>query len=176
MKLIAVCLLILSLLAGISSAQKLPLVWIISTGGTIAEKINPETGAAVPAVSGNDLMKAVPGLAKVARIKVFELCNIDSSHMTPEIWRKLALKVNEVITNSEVKGVVVTHGTDTMAEGAFFSGINCCVKKIGCLCRRNEKRIGIKPGWPGKYYERRPASLLRRFRTLGGYGYSKQLC
>ncbi len=103
-----------------SAADKLPLVWIISTGGTIAEKIDPATGAAVPAISGADLMKAVPGLAKVARIKVFELCNIDSSHMTPEIWRKLALKANEVITNSDVKGIVVTHGTDTMAEGAFF--------------------------------------------------------
>jgi L-asparaginase len=101
-------------------AEELPLVWIVSTGGTIAERINPATGAAVPAVSGADLIKAVPDLAKVARIKVFALCNIDSSHMTPEIWRKLAVKVNELLADPEVKGVVVTHGTDTMAEGAFF--------------------------------------------------------
>ncbi|MCF8083601.1 MAG: asparaginase [Deltaproteobacteria bacterium] len=104
----------------LAQAKALPLVWIVSTGGTIAEKINPKTGAAVPAVTGKDLIQAVPGLNQVARIKVFPLCNIDSSHMTPEIWRKLALKVNTLLAGPEVRGVVVTHGTDTMAEGAFF--------------------------------------------------------
>ncbi len=123
---------LLSLLLIVPSAlpaDKLPLVWIVSTGGTIAERINPATGAAVPAVSGDDLIKAVPDLAKVARIKVFSLCNIDSSHMTPEIWRKLALKVNELLADPEVKGVVVTHGTDTMAEGAFFLELTVTSKK-----------------------------------------------
>ena len=112
-----------------SVAEELPLVWVVSTGGTIAEKIDPATGAAVPAVSGDDLLKAVPGLDKVARIKVLELCNIDSSHMTPEIWRKLTLKVNKVLAVPEVKGVVVTHGTDTMAEGAFFLELTVTSKK-----------------------------------------------
>lgn len=112
-----------------AAAEKLPLVWVVSTGGTIAERINPATGAAVPAVTGDDLVKAVPGLAKAARIKVFPLCNIDSSHMTLEIWRKLALKVNELLEDPEVKGVVVTHGTDTMAEGAFFLELTVKSKK-----------------------------------------------
>lgn len=110
-------------------ADELPLVWVVSTGGTIAERVNPATGAAVPAVSGDDLIKAVPDLAKVARIKVFSLCNIDSSHMTPEIWRNLARKVNELLADPEVKGVVITHGTDTMAEGAFFLELTATPKK-----------------------------------------------
>ena len=110
-------------------AEELPLVWIVSTGGTIAERINPATGAAVPAVSGANLIKAVPDLAKAARVKVFPLCNIDSSHMTPEIWRKLALKVNELLADPEVKGVLVTHGTDTIAEGAFFLELTVTEKK-----------------------------------------------
>ncbi len=101
-------------------ADELPLVWVVTTGGTIAEKIDPETGAAVPAVSGDDLLKAVPALDKVARIKVFELCNIDSSHMTPEQWNALSIKVDELLAAPETRGVVVTHGTDTMAEGAFY--------------------------------------------------------
>ncbi len=112
-----------------SVAKELPLVWVVSTGGTIAEKIDPATGAAVPAVSGDDLLKAVPGLGKVARIKVFELCNIDSSHMTPEIWKRLSLKVNELLAVPEVRGVVITHGTDTMAEGAFFLELTVTSKK-----------------------------------------------
>ncbi len=128
-----------------SVAEELPLVWVVSTGGTIAEKIDPATGAAVPAVSGDDLLKAVPGLDKVARIKVFPLCNIDSSHMTPEIWRKLALKVNELLADPEVKGVVVTHGTDTMAEGAFFLEMTVTSKKpvvfVGAM--RNASQLSL---------------------------------
>ena len=130
MKLFPACLLLSCfMVTSPAPAEELPLVWIVSTGGTIAERINPATGAAVPAVSGDDLIKAVPDLAKAARIKVFSLCNIDSSHMTPEIWKKLALKVNEFLADPEVKGVVVTHGTDTMAEGAFFLELTVTPKK-----------------------------------------------
>ena len=99
---------------------ELPTVAIVTTGGTIAEKLDPKTGGAVPAVSGKDLLAAVPGLSKVANIKVIEFSNIDSSQMTPEMWAKLSAKVDEVLADPEIKGVVVTHGTDTMAEGAYF--------------------------------------------------------
>ncbi len=74
----------------------------------------------VPALSGSDLLAAVPGLDSVANIEVVEFCNIDSSHMTPEIWRDLSAAVQEILERSDVRGVVITHGTDTMAEGAFF--------------------------------------------------------
>jgi len=129
MRLFPICLLLTLLTACTGAAEQLPLVWVISTGGTIAEKIDPATGAAVPAETGRDLVAAVPGLAKVARIKVFSLCDIDSSHMTPEIWRKLALKTNELLNDPEVSGVVVTHGTDTMAEGAFFLELTVTSRK-----------------------------------------------
>lgn len=108
------------LLAGIVQAAQLPLVAIVTTGGTIAQKTDPKTGGAVPAVSGQDLIAAVPGLAKVARIKVVEVCNIDSSQMTPAIWAKVSRAVDKELADSAMAGAVVTHGTDTMAEGAFF--------------------------------------------------------
>lgn len=98
----------------------LPTVVIVTTGGTIAEKTDPKTGGAVPAVSGKDLIEAVPDLAKIANIKVVNLCNIDSSQMTPEIWAKLSKTVDENLADPKVKGAVVTHGTDTMAEGSYF--------------------------------------------------------
>lgn len=104
----------------IGNNTALPTVVIISTGGTIAEKTDSETGGAVPAVSGTELVKAVPGLTEIANIGVFQLCNIDSSQMTPEIWLKLSRKVNEYLDRADIAGVVVTHGTDTMAEGAYF--------------------------------------------------------
>lgn len=106
-----------------SSYADLPTVVIVTTGGTIAEKTDPETGGAVPAVSGKDLIEAVPGLGEIANIEVVNLCNIDSSQMTPEIWAKLSKTVDERLADPKVKGAVVTHGTDTMAEGAYFLGI-----------------------------------------------------
>ena len=99
---------------------KLPSIAIVTTGGTIAEKADPQSGKSVPAVSGIELVKAVPGLKKIANIGVLNFMNIDSSQMTPEIWLKLSRMVNEIIKKPHIAGVVVTHGTDTMAEGAYF--------------------------------------------------------
>jgi len=107
-----------------SSTEKydpsLPKVVIVTTGGTVAMKYDPASGGVVPALSGKDLIVAVPGLEKIAIIETVEFCNIDSSQMTPEIWRNLSSKVQNILERSDVQGVVVTHGTDTMAEGAFF--------------------------------------------------------
>lgn len=101
-------------------AADLPTVAIVTTGGTIAEKTDPKTGGAVPAVSGKDLVSAVPGMSRVANIIVHSFSNIDSSQMTPELWAELSRKVEEILSDPKIKGVVITHGTDTMAEGAYF--------------------------------------------------------
>ena len=103
---------------------KLPTVVIVATGGTIAEKSSSSAGgAAKPALSGSDLISAVPELSKLANIGVVNFSNIDSSHMTPQDWARLSKTVDGVLSKKEisgVSGVVVTHGTDTMAEGSFF--------------------------------------------------------
>lgn len=99
---------------------EIPTVAVVTTGGTIAMKIDPKTGGAVPALTGKALLEAVPGLGKVAKIKVINFSNIDSSHMTPELWASLSKKVDEVLMDPKIKGAVITHGTDTMAEGSFF--------------------------------------------------------
>ena len=98
----------------------LPRVVVVTTGGTVAMKYNPASGGVVPAVCGEDLIMAVPGLDKIAHIETVEFCNIDSSQMTPDIWKGLSAKVQAILERGDVQGVIVTHGTDTMAEGAFF--------------------------------------------------------
>lgn len=98
----------------------LPTVAIVTTGGTIAERTDPKTGGAVPSVSGKDLVDAVPGLKDLANVAILEFSNIDSSHMTPTIWARLSKAVDEVLAREDIAGAVVTHGTDTMALGAFF--------------------------------------------------------
>ena len=104
----------------LSAAQTLPKVVIVTTGGTVAMKYDSATGGVVPAVSGKDLIEAVPGIDKIANLQTVEFCNIDSSHMTPTLWRDLSKKVQSILSRPDVNGVVVTHGTDTMAEAAFF--------------------------------------------------------
>lgn len=104
----------------LSNNPDLPMVAIVTTGGTIAEKVDLETGASVPALSGAELIEAVPSLSDVANIKVVNFSNIDSSQMTPELWYELSKTVDKILEDSEITGVVVTHGTDTMEEGAYF--------------------------------------------------------
>jgi len=98
----------------------LPTVAIITTGGTIAEKMDAVTGGAVPAVAGADLIKAVPALSTIANIKVINFSNIDSSQMTPEMWARLSQTVDTTLEDPKTRGAVIIHGTDTMAEGAYF--------------------------------------------------------
>src|SRR5229473_8434991 len=116
--LITVILLLTTCLTAI--AQKLPTVALLSTGGTIASKQDPAKGGYLPALSGEDLVSAVPAIKKIAQIQVEQISNIPSPDITPEIWLRLAGRVNELLAKPEIVGIVVTHGTDTLEETACF--------------------------------------------------------
>ncbi len=147
--------------------DSLPTVVVVTTGGTIAEKYDPSTGGVVPAVSGDDLLAAVPGLSGIANIEVVEFCNIDSSQMTPEIWRNLSASVQEILNRPEVHGVVVTHGTDTMADGAFF--LETTLESIKPVAFVGSMRSGanLSPDGPANLYN---AVLLVCSPAAGGWG------
>jgi L-asparaginase len=117
MRLTAVALLLTACLTAV--AQKLPTVALLSTGGTIASKQDPGKGGYVPALSGEDLVSAVPAIKRVAQIQVEQISNIPSQDITPEIWVRLAARVNELLAKSEIAGIVVTHGTNTLEETAY---------------------------------------------------------
>jgi len=74
----------------------------------------------VPALSGEDLIAAVPELKELATIRVVEFSNIPSYYMGPDRWPGLTRKIDEVLAEPGVAGVVVTHGTDTLEETAYF--------------------------------------------------------
>jgi len=118
-----------SVIAKDEPAVELPAIVIVTTGGTIAEKADPKTGGAVPAVSGAELIDVIPELKKIAKIEVQTFSNIDSSQMSPKIWAKLSKRVDKILKNPNIKGVVVTHGTDTMSEGAYFLSLTLKSKK-----------------------------------------------
>jgi L-asparaginase len=92
-----------------------PRVVILTTGGTIASR------AGAPMTEGDSLVGAVPQLLDHAEIRVEEFSRIGSSQMTPAHWLALAKRIGGLFNeDSALAGVVVTHGTDTMEETAFF--------------------------------------------------------
>ncbi len=96
-------------------AQELPVVRVIATGGTIASRPGDDQ------LTGSALIEAVPQLAGVAQVEVEEFSRIGSSGMTPDHWLLLAKRINELLdAEPDISGVVVTHGTDTMEETAYF--------------------------------------------------------
>ena len=95
-------------------------VVIVATGGTIAMKYDEAAGGLVPACSGEDLARAVPNIDQVADLEFFQLTNVASCAMTPSIMWKLVQNIREILSRNDVAGVVVTHGTDTVEETAYF--------------------------------------------------------
>ncbi len=94
----------------------LPKVSILGTGGTIASRIDYRTGAVHPAFSAEELYSVIPELAKCAQIETEAVFNIYSENMTPSNWTKLAEAC--VKKAADVDGIVIGHGTDTMAYTA----------------------------------------------------------
>ncbi len=105
-----------------------PQVKILATGGTIAgaQPKPGEVGYKAGAYDVNVLIKAVPGLAEIANVSGEQIASIGSQDMNDAVWIKLARRVNEVLADPAVSGVVITHGTDTMEETGFF--LNLVVK------------------------------------------------
>ncbi len=94
--------------------KKLPEVAIIVTGGTIASKVDYETGAVSPNPEISFLLRNIPGLDKIARINSIEVpFLIQSEDVNSDDWKKLAKKVSELVNKKEIKGVIILHGTDT---------------------------------------------------------------
>ena len=95
------------------SPDKLPLVVVVATGGTIA---NTPSGR----LHAGEVADAIPALKKIARLEVEEFIRVASSAIGVEHWLPLARRVNEILAKPEVKGVVVTHGSNTVEETAYF--------------------------------------------------------
>lgn len=102
----------------------LPVVWVLATGGTIAgvgasttSLTNYQSGALL----GEALVAAVPEIRQVARVKVEQIANVSSQDFTVAHWLRLAKRINEIFGGDPtVAGIVVTHGTNTLEESAYF--------------------------------------------------------
>ena len=107
---------------------KKPNVVILATGGTIAGAAASGTqlGYTSGAVSIDKMIAAVPGISDLATIKGEQIANVGSQDMSFAILLNVAKRINELAKSNDVDGFVITHGTDTMEESAFF--LNLTVK------------------------------------------------
>ena len=115
--------------------SSLPKILLLSTGGTIASKVDYRTGAVTPALTASDLNDAVPEIAEIANIDAEVLFSEYSENLQPEHWVETAKKIQSVV-NSDYKGVIVAHGTDTMHYSSAFlsfalSGLKIPVVFVG---------------------------------------------
>jgi glutamyl-tRNA(Gln) amidotransferase subunit D len=93
--------------------KKLPKIAILSTGGTIASKIDYRTGAVTSQFTADDILAAIPELKEIADFKGRVISSVLSENMDPESWQNLARAAVEEI-EAGADGIIVTHGTDTM--------------------------------------------------------------
>ncbi|AKB12729.1 glutamyl-tRNA(Gln) amidotransferase subunit D [Methanosarcina thermophila] len=93
--------------------KKLPKVAILSTGGTIASKVDYRTGAVTSQFTADDILAAIPELKEIADFKGRVISSILSENMDVGAWEKLASAVVEEIKDG-ADGIIITHGTDTM--------------------------------------------------------------
>jgi L-asparaginase len=133
------------------------MIGLLFTGGTISMKLDPATGAAVPAMSAADILAQVPGLGDIADIEVEDFSRLPGPHVTPEQMWRLARRVSAWLDRPDIDGVVITHGTDTIEETAYLLDLVLLSTKPVVLV--GAMRTVSDVGWDG------PANLLAAVRV-----------
>jgi L-asparaginase len=133
------------------------MIGLLFTGGTISMKLDPATGAAVPALSAADILAQVPQIGSVADIEVEEFSRLPGPHVTPDQMWRLARRAAAWLERPDTDGLVVTHGTDTIEETAYLLDLLLTSDKPVVLI--GAMRTVSDPSWDG------PANLLSAARV-----------
>ena len=146
-------LMLLALLVSVNIVAK-PKIRIIATGGTIAGVSSSSTSSAYTAgqVGVQTLIDAVPQMLYLADISGEQLVNIGSQDMNDQVWLKLAQRINQLLNEEGYDGVVITHGTDTMEETAYFLNLTVKSDKPVILVGSMRSSTAISADGPGNLY------------------------
>ncbi len=119
-------------------------VIVIFNGGTISMKVDEKIKAAVPTLTGEEIMSMVTGIESYAEVESYTFSSLPSPHMTPELMLKLSNYVKSFLDREDVDGVVVTHGTDSLEETAYLLDLTINSEKpvVVTGSMRNSSELG----------------------------------
>jgi len=132
----------------------LPNVVVLATGGTIAgaAATDVQAGYTSGQVGVEQLLAAVPQAKKLAVLRGEQISNIGSQDMNDEVWLKLARRINELVAMPDVAGIVITHGTDTIEETAYFLNLVVKSKKPVVLTAAMRPSTALSADGPLNFY------------------------
>lgn len=145
-------------------------IYVLACGGTIAGKAasaDDLTGYRAGMTSIGELLDAVPAVGDYAEVQGEQFVNIDSSDMTEALWQALAARVQEVADREDVDGIVITHGTDTMEETAYYLNLTVHTRKPVVLTGAMRPATAISADGPLNLLE---AVQAASDKTLGDCG------
>ena len=120
---------------------------LVTTGGTIVSRIDEHTGLAMPVLSGDELLQTLRGLAEpdTADLEVIDYIRVASPQITPDHWVGLHDRIQALVEREDIAGVVVTHGTSTLEETAWFLDLTLDTDKPVVLtgAQRNVSEVGF---------------------------------
>jgi L-asparaginase len=136
------------------AADRLPNIVVLATGGTIAGAAASDVQAGYTSgqVGVDQLLAAVPQAKKLATMRGEQISNIGSQDMNDEVWLKLGRRVNELLAMPDVDGVVITHGTDTIEETAYFLNLVVRSKKAVVMTAAMRPSTALSADGPLNFY------------------------
>lgn len=133
-------------------------VAVIFNGGTISMKVDPRISAAVPTLTGEEIMAMVTGIEEFAQIESHTFSNLPGPHMNAETMMELSKFIQSLLDREDITGVVVTHGTDTLEETAFL--LDLTINSPKPVVVTGSMRNGSELGYDG------PANLAASICTV----------
>lgn len=119
-------------------------VAVVFNGGTISMKVDPRIKAAVPTLTGEEIMTMVTGIEEFAQVESYTFSNLPSPQMSPEAMLELSKYIQNLLNREDITGAVVTHGTDTLEETAFLLDLTIKSEKpvVVTGAMRNSSELG----------------------------------
>lgn len=122
-------------------------ILVVFTGGTFSMMIDESTGGAVPRFSGSELLDMIPEVKSLAYIDYYDFGKYPGPHITPQLMLQLSKKIKEFLSKNIYDGIVITHGTDTLEETAYF--LDLTINTSLPIVLTGSMKNSSEPDWDG---------------------------